>query len=340
MTQRRLILLFVVSLVVLGLAVWVTNREQNSGASLAGARVLPGLRARLNAVTRVRISGPNGKHVVIEKGARRWMVSERDYPANTGQLRKLLIDLGNLKVVQTKTRLAKNYPVLGVQSLSAKGATGVRIDVISPRRTWSLIVGHTALQGTASYVRRVGHKRSLLATPLIMTNAKAAQWLEPVILDIAAKRVHSIEERLAGQRPYSIERAKPTDAHFTVLGIPAGRRISSPGAADDDASALANLTLTNVHKALAPPRGAALSRAIFTTFGRLSLTVSGYRIGKKGPCHIDITARGTGTKALAEAEAINARVHGWTYTIPSYEYRQIFQRLSGLLQPLPKPKRP
>ena len=337
MTQRRLILLFVASLIVLGLAVWVTNREQNSGASLAGARVLPGLRAQLNAVTRVRISGPNGEHVVIEKGARRWMVSERDYPANTGQLRKLLIDLGNLKVVQTKTRLAKNYAVLGVQPLTAKGATGVRIDVISPRRTWSLMVGHTGLQGSASYVRRVGHKRSLLATPLIMTNAKVAQWLEPVILDIAAKRVRSIEERLAGQRPYSIERAKPTDAHFTVLGMPAGRRLSSPGDADDDASALSNLTLTNVHKALAPPRGAALSRAIFTTFGRLRLTVSGYRSGKKGPCHIDIAASGTGTKALAEASAINARVHGWTYTIPSYEYRQIFQRLSSLLQPLPKP---
>jgi len=337
MTQRRLILLFAVSLIVLALAVWVTNREQNSGASLAGARVLPGLRAALNAVTQVRISGPNGKHVVIEKGAKHWRVAARDYPANSGQLRKLLIDLGNLKVVQTKTRLAQNYPVLGVQSVSAKGATGVRIDVISPRRTWSLIVGHTALQGSASYVRRVGHKQSLLATPVIMTNAKAAQWLEPVILDIAAKRVRSIEERLAGQRPYSIVRTKPAAAHFTVLGIPPGRRITSPDAADADASALANLTLTNVHKALAPPRGAAVSRALFTTFGGLRVTVIGYRTGKHGPCHIDIAASGTANKALAEAKAIEARVHGWTYTIPSYEYRQIFQRLSGLLQPLPKP---
>jgi len=335
-TQRRLILLFVVSLIVLGLAVWVTNREQNSGASLAGARVLPGLRARLNTVTQVRIDGPNGKHVVIDKGAKHWLVSERNYPANTGQLRKLLIDLGNLKVVQAKTRLAKNYPVLGVQSLTAKGATGVRIDVISPHHTWSLIVGHTGLQGSASYVRRVGHKQSLLATPLIMTNAKAAQWLEPIIVDVASRRIRSIEERLAGQPPYSIERSKPTAAHFTVLGIPPGRRISSPDAADDDASALSNLTLTNVRKRLAPPRGTALSRALFTTFGGLRLSVSGYRTGKKGPCDIDIAASGTGAKALAEAKAINARVHGWTYTIPSYEYRQIFQRLSGLLQPLPK----
>jgi hypothetical protein len=340
MTQRRLILLFVVSLIVLGLAVWVTHREQNSGASLAGARVLPGLRARLNTVTEVRISGPNGKHVVIEKGAKHWLVSQRHYPANTGQLRKLLIDLSNLRVVQTKTRLAKNYPLLGVQPVTAKGATGVRIEVISPRRTWSLIVGHSALQGSATYVRRVGHKQTLLATPLIMTNAKAAQWLEPVILDVAAKRVRSIEERLAGQPPYSIVRAKPTDTNFTVLGIPPGRRISSPAAADEDASALSNLTLTNVHKALAPPPGAALSRALFTTFGGLRLTVTGYRTGKKGPCHIDIAASGTGTKALAEAKAIEARVHGWTYTIPSYEYRQIFQQLSGLLQPLPKPRRP
>ena len=333
MTQRRLILLFAVSFIVLGVAVWLTHREQESGASLAGARVLPGLRTRLNAVTEVRISGAHGKRVVIDKGARRWMVSARGYPANSGQLRKLLIDLGNLKVVQTKTRLAKNYALLGVQPITAKGATGVRIDVISPHHSWALIVGHSALQGAASYVRRAKHKQCLLAAPLITTDAHIAQWLEPVIVNIGAGRVRSIAVHVAGQSPYSIMRTKPA-AHFTVLGIPPGRELSSPDAADSDAAALSNLTLTDVHKSLPVPKGVLLSHAVVITFGGLRVTVSGYRAGKKGPDEITLVARGTGAKAAAEAKAINARVRGWTYTVPSYEYRQIFQRLAGLLQPL------
>lgn len=337
MSQRQLILLFVASFIVLAVAVWVTHREQNSGASLAGATVLPGLSAHLNAVTQVRIRGAQGRQVTIDKGARRWRVSERGYPANFGQLRKLLIDLGNLKVVENKTRLAKNYPVLGVQPVTAKGATGVRIDVKTPRRSWSLIVGHSAEQGAGCYVRRVGRKQSLLATPLVTTNAKVAQWLNPIILDIAAKRVRRIEERLAGERPYRIERAKASAKNFAVIGIPRGRRLSSPGAANTVASALSNLTLKNVHKATRAPRGARISNAVFTTFDGLTLSISGYHDGKTGPYEIDIAARAGGAKASAQAKRVNARVHGWTYEIPSYAYQQIFQPLSGLLHPLPKP---
>ena len=336
MTQRQLILLCAASLVVLVLAVWVTHREQSSGASLAGVTVLTGLQNNLNAVTAVRITGPHGQHVTLVKGAQHWMVSERGYPADSGTLRKLLIDLGNLKVVEPKTRLAQNYPILGVQPVSAPGATGVRIDIKSPRHTWSLIVGHSA-EGSQCYVRRAGHKQSLLATPLILADAKPAQWLDPIIVDVGAQRVRRVEERLAGQRPYRIERTKATQSDFTVIGMPRGRKLASPSAADTIASALSNLTLTNVHKAVGAPQDARVSNAVFTTFDGLELTVSGYRDGKNGPYDIDVVAHASGTQPAAEAKRINADVQGWTYEIPPYAYQQIFQPLSGLLQPLPVP---
>lgn len=337
MKQRHLIVLFIVSFVVLLLAIWVSHRAQQSSASVAGTPVLPALGAHLNDVTEVRISGAAGQHVTLLKGAHHWQVKQRGYPADSGKLRKLLIDLGDLKAVARKTRLAAHYAALGVQSPSAAGASGVRIDVLTARHTWSLILGHSD-GGSGAYVRRVGHQQSLLASPLVMAEANPAQWLSPIIIDLKPQQVRSIEERLAGERPYRIERASPTAAHLRVLGIPPGRKLNGPGAADAVASALTNLTLNDVRKATPQPRGVRGSSAVFTTFGGLSVTVTGDPAPKKGgPHYIELAVRAVGAKAAQAAQAaahLEARVHGWQFRIPGYRYRQIFQPLPGLLQPL------
>jgi hypothetical protein len=336
MSQRQLTILFAVSLAVLGLALWLAHREQHGSGSIAGATVLPGLAANLNAITEVRITGGGGKQVTLIKGERHWQVHERGYPADSGKLRKLLIDLGNLKAVARKTRLASNYPVLGVQPVSAAGASGVRIEVLSPKHTWSLIVGHSAA-GSGSYVRVSGHKQSLLAAPLVMAEADPAQWLEPIIVDLHRTQMHRIEERPWGGPSYVIERAKPAGADLRVIGIPPGRKLSSPGAADPVASALSNLTLSDVQHTATPPKEAHWAHAVFTTFDGLTVTVSGYQVAKGDPHYIELSASSSDPKAAAAAARINARTRGWQYRIPGYSYQQIFQSLAGLLQPLRGP---
>jgi hypothetical protein len=60
---------------------------------------------------------------------------------DTSKLRKLLLDLGALTVVEEKTRLPANYPQLGVEDVSSPQASGTRIDAIAPGRTWALSIG-------------------------------------------------------------------------------------------------------------------------------------------------------------------------------------------------------
>ncbi len=337
MTPRRLGLLLAASLAALVLAVWVVNRQPGAGTSAAGKAVLPGLENALNSVTEVRITGAGGVHTIIDKGARHWLVRERGYPADSGKLRQLLIELGDLKIVERKTRLARNYPILGVQNVTSAKADGKRIDVITPHKTWSLIVGDSANDNDC-YVRVVDHKQSLLASPLVMVAAKPARWVDPVILDLGQKRIRSIAERPARGWRFSIARAKASQGNFTVQGVPPGRKLDSAGAADEMASALSDLTLEDVRKAGPPPKGALLSHALFATFDGLEVDVTGYQAGKGGKHYIDVLAHGSGKKAAAQAARIDARVRGWQYQIPGYRYRQIFQPLSGLLAPLPHPK--
>lgn len=335
MTARRVTLLFVIGIVIIALAAWVSSRSQTGDDSIAGTAVLPGLESSLNDVTQVRITKADKTRTTLKRNTSDWLVAERGYPADSGKLRKLLLDLGSLKAVERKTSIARNYPVLGVEDVSSPKATGARVDVISPGKTWSLIVGRS-MDANDVYVRVVGSPQSLLASPLVMVDADPKLWLDPTILDIAQGRVSEVDEQPPKGSGFSVSRAKKTQADFTVHGIPRGRELSGADAADQMGSALSSLTLTDVRKPAAPPAGTGLSHAVFKTFDGLEIDVSGYEQASDG--YIDVSARATDKSADAEAKQINSRVQGWEYVIPEYRYEEIFQSMDGLLKPLPVKK--
>lgn len=335
MTARRLAVLFAIGIAVIALAAWVSGRGPGGESSVAGTLVLPGLEGSLNQVTQVRITTGGGTRTSLSRGAAQWVVGERGYPADSGKLRRLLLDLASLKAVERKTRIARNYPVLGVEDVTSPKATGARIDIVSPGKTWSIIVGHSA-DANDAYVRVAGTVQSLLASPLVQADADPKLWLDPTIIDIAQSRVREIDEHPAKGAAFSAARAAKTQTDFTVSDLPRGRKLTSAGAADTMGSALSNLTLTDVRKAVTPPGGAALSHAVFRTFDGLEIDISGY--AEASAHYIDVSARALDKSADAQARQINSRVQGWDYEIPGYRYDEVFQPLDGLLQPLPVKK--
>ncbi len=337
MTARRVTLLFAIGLVVIASAVWMSSRNQSGGDSIAGTKVLPGLGSSVNDVTEVRITKSDRTQATLDRKATDWIVAQRGYPADSGKLRKLLLDLGSLQAVERKTAMARNYPVLGVESVTQPKATGARIDIVSAGKTWSLIVGNS-VDGNDCYVRVADAAQSLLASPLIMVDADPKLWLDPTILDIAPGRVSEVDEQPAKGPAFSAARDKNTQPDFTVHGVPRGRALSGADAADTMGSALSALTLTDVAKAAAPPNGTGLSHAAFKTFDGLEIDISGYKQAANG--YIEVTARAAGKSADSEAQQINSRVQGWDYQVPDYRYDEIFQSLDGLLRPLPVKKAP
>ena len=332
MTARRVSILFAIGIVVIALAAWVSSRSQTDQDSIAGTAVLPGLGGSVNEVTQIRITRADKAQTTLDRKATDWIVAQRGYPADSGKLRKLLLDLGSLKAVEPKTSIAHNYPVLGVEDVTSPKATGARIDVVSPGRTWSIIVGNS-MDANDVYVRVVDSKQSLLATPLVLADADPKLWLDQTILDVAQSRVSEIDERPAKGLGFSVSRAIKTQANFSVRGIPHGRELTSADAADSMGSALSALTLTDVRKAATPPEGTDLSHAVFKTFDGLEIDVSGHK--DSNDHYIDVSARATDKSADAEAQQINSRVRGWEYQIPDYRYDEIFQSMDGLLKPLP-----
>jgi hypothetical protein len=335
MSPRRVAALLAAAVVLIVLAIWVASQRHLERSTQAGDLVLPGLEAALNSVTRVELKKGDGTHATLERRGERWMVAERAWPADFGKVRKLLLDLGSLKVVEEKTRLPANYPQLGVEDVNSPKATGTQVDVVTPAKTFALIVGRPS-DAKSGYVRLAGAEQSLLAAPTLTVDAEPKSWLDTTLIDVAADRVRAIEERPASGAGFNATRAKKEQTDFTVSPIPHGRELTSPGAADPIASSLSQLTLEDVQKGSAPG-DAKVSHATLQTFDGLAIDATGRKDGSR--MLVAFSATSTAKATAAEAQQLNTRLGGWEFEIPEYRYSQIFRSLDDLLKPPPQPRK-
>jgi Domain of unknown function (DUF4340) len=343
MSARRVAWLLVAGAVVIAFAIWLSSRRHLERDLAAGQLVLPGLERNVNGVTTVSLKKGDATHATLKKDGSGWSVGERDWPADVTKVRKLLLNLGALNIVEEKTRLPANYPQLGVEDVNSPKAAGTLVDVVTPARTWALIIGKSS-GGKSGYVRVAGTPQSLLAAPLLNVEADPKLWLETDLIDVPVERVREVEERPAQGVPFSASRDKKEQTDFTVSPVPKGRQLMGPGAADGMAAALASLVLDDVRKADAatgapatgaPATGAPTSHAVFRTFDGLEVELAGRKDGTHSL--IAISARSTAAPTAAEAQKLDARFKGWEFEIPDYKYAAIFTPLDQLLSKPPEP---
>ena len=284
-------------------------------------------------MTTVSLKKGDATHATLKKDGTQWSVGERDWPADVTKVRKLLLDLGSLNIVEEKTRLPANYPQLGVEDVSSAKAAGTLVDVVTPARTWALIIGKSS-GAKSGYVRVAGTPQSLLAAPLLSVEADPKMWLETDLIDLPAARVREVEEHPSQGSPFTASREKKEQTNFTVSPLPKGRKLTGPGAADSMGSALSALTLEDVRKA-DPATNAQASHAVFRTFDGLEVDLA----GRKDGTHplIAISVRSTEAPTAAEAQKLDARFKGWEFEVPDYKYAAIFMPLDELLQKPPEP---
>jgi hypothetical protein len=333
MNARRVAALLAAGLALVAFAMWIASQRHLERAALAGDLVLPDLEHNVNAVTEVGLRKGDGTRTTLKKDSAGWSVGERGWPADPGKVRKLLLDLGALNIVEEKTRLQANYPQLGVQDVSSPKATGTHIEVITPGRTWALIVGKSS-SAKSGYVRVANASQTLLAAPLLTVDADPKGWLDHALIDIAPERVRQVEERPTEGPGFSATRARKEQSEFAVTPVPKGRELTGPGAVVPIAGSLSSLTLDDVGKAGAAA-DAKVAHAVFRTFDGLEVNVAGRKDGARA--RVTIRTRATAKQTEAEAQQRNARLGGWEFEIPDYKYAAIFRPLEDLLKKPPEP---
>ena len=336
MSARRVGLLLAAGLIIIAFAIWLSSKRHLERSTQAGDLVIPGLEKSLNGVTEVRLSKGDETHTTLKKGASNWIVGERDYPADSGKVRKLLLDLGSLNIVEEKTRNPASYPQLGVEDTNTPKATGTRVAVVTPEKVYEIIIGKTS-SAKSGYVRIPTAPQALLAAPSITVDGDPKRWVDNTLLDINQERIKEVEQKPAEGASFKASREKKEQTDFTVGNIPRGRELSSPVAANSLAGSLSGLTLDDVHKSSPPAADARISHAIFRTFDGLELDVAGHKDGSHDL--ITVTAQSSAKETADEAQKLTTQLQGWDYEIPSYKYDVIFTSLDSLLKPVEPPKK-
>ena len=331
MSPRRVVILLVTGIVVIAIALWLSSQRHLERSVTSGQAVLPNLRSSLNSVQEVRLIKGDGTQTTLKKRASDWVVAEREYPADSGRVRKLLLDISDLKVVEEKTRDPANYSKLGVEDVTAPNATGVKVEIADGKKPIDLIVGKASGMKTA-YVRVPGAPQSLLAAPQLTLDADPKRWLDRTLFEIPQNRVKEVAVKPETGPAYTVTRENKDQADFTIPNLPKGKTLASSSSPNPIAGALTSLTLDDVRKSAG---GDAPSRAVFQTFDGLTLEAAGRKEGERH--FVSFSAKSTAKETEAEAKKINDRVQGWEVEIPSYKYDVIFRPLDESLAKVEEP---
>jgi hypothetical protein len=306
MNARRLIGLVMAALVVVGAAMWVSVRS--GPERVAGDQpVLVALAESLDSVNQVRLSRGDGAATTLQRRDNGWFVAQRDFPADPGKLRSLMIQLSTLRAVEQKTSDPAHYGALNVEDAAGAQSHSVRIDVAAGARTWSLLLGKAA-EPSGGFVRVPGTATALLAQPRIEADPQPTHWIKTELIDLAADRIQQVTVHPAAGPSYWIARDARGVADLTLHGVPPGRKPAAPAVVDAVARTLRRLNAEDV-KQRAPGTLEHPNRATFRTFEGLQLDVDGYREGASNWIRVNASVdqetarRFAATVAAGEAKA-------------------------------------
>jgi hypothetical protein len=367
MTSRRLLILGIAAILVIVAGVWLADRQSSTGTSAGTGPLYPQLKEQLNAVNAIHLYKAGDKRVVeLTHKDDAWKVSERDnYPADDAKVRKLLIALADAKIAEEKTSNPQQYATLGVEDTKGSGATSLRIELVGPPKPIDLIVGKEAVGARANYVRRAGETQSWLIDKTIDASATPDAWLRKDIIDVSADRMQSAIVSVKDGKPYTAAKSSRADQNFAVTGLPKGKSLSAPTAANSFAMALTGVSLSDVKAASAFQSTPPAAHATFKTFDGLVVDVDGWIQDEKHYValhpsfdaaqaeHFKVATAPADEKKDAKQDAKQDaapastpppapniaedakkaadKVAGWVYEIPDYKYESIFKPIDQLV---------
>lgn len=269
------------AIAIIAAVVLSSGRRPSSDESVRTEYLIPQLRDHVNDVTSVALTGADSKAIAtLQRGDTGWTVKERrDYPADLGKIRELLLKLSDASLLEEKTSNTQRYGELGVSEVSDKDAKGVQVLLGGLTPPASVILGTTSSRGNGTFARRSGEPQSWLVQGALSIDKDAADWLDKSLANLPAERIRSVTIRRADGSTVRVYKEQAGDANFRLADIPRGREPSSDYVVNALGSALADLKLEDVGEgsdAAAPATGKPLLAQI-ETFDGLRVEISAWK---------------------------------------------------------------
>lgn len=293
MKQKQLLGLGVVAVVLMGLAVYLSESRKPAEEAPVAGPLAPGLEAGLNEVNQVVVQAAGGETITLKRGGAGWGVEEKQgYAADVGKLRELLLNLAQAQRMEAKTAVEASYPVLGVQDVDAEGASNVLLRIAGAgSQELAVILGQNNSRGAGTFVRLQGEAQSWLVDRNLAAEKTASDWLQRDLMDIAANRITGVEVQPPEGGPVRIEANSGGEGDFRVANLPSGREPASAFVSDATAGFLAGLRIDDVRRAegYAPAEDAQATTASFRTREGVLVAVKAYTQGAETWASFDVS---------------------------------------------------
>ncbi len=281
MKTKSLTIMGAIAVVLTGAAVFVSQHKEFAPPQM-GQRLFPDLLAAINEVSELHVSAQRGAVTILRDGDL-WSVKEKHrYPADMGKLREALIGLAGLQILEAKTAKPERYEKLGVRDVDAEGSlsTGVMLKDLAGHVLAEVIVGHERPARGATghkevFVRKPGNPQTWLATGNFPVGNSPDEWLDKDFLHIETKRVKRVSVTHPDRTRLIVEKEKPDDLDYHVVGLSEGQEIQSQFTVNNIVSTVTSLSFDDVR-----PKGdvsfdeTAAVVATFETFDGLEGTVN------------------------------------------------------------------
>lgn len=281
--------------------------------------------------------------VTIKRGESGWVVVEKaDFPAETKMVRQLLLQLGELRKVEAKTRDVARFDRLELRDLSIEGSLANRLvlldgageplmDVLFGKRRSSISGG-----APMTYMRTTGDTQTWLVEGELDLRSGPVGWIDQSAVNVPRERMLEARFRRPDMKPIVIKRQKGKDK-FKILDMPADRREKSRYVTKNVVGALDFLLFEDVRPASELTFDANLGRAEFYTRDGLRVVVEFAEDprAKNRPWSrfkaeaLDIAE----DEVKAEAVKINTATATWAYRLGDIRTDRMRSTLEAVTEP-------
>lgn len=282
--KGRTLGLALLTLVVIVVA-WKVSQDKAPQTEVSRSQLYPGLLDRLNDVERVRLRSGDDASVLVRAGEGWLMANKDDFPADGAAVRRTVLQVASLRVVEPKTANPERYARLGVQDADAEGTDSTLVELLGAgdAALARLLVGHASDNTSAPrhYVRRAGEAQSWLVEGELEVPADPVPWLDAGIVDVDTAQVAEVRIEQDGSTPVVIRKREADDNFFALMNVPEGFEPKSKATVSSGGALLLDLRFNDVASADAVAGATPLRTVTVRTFDGLVATLRDYTLAER-----------------------------------------------------------
>ncbi len=353
--QRYRTLIVLAVLVAAAAAAAVLVQREDPGIARSGEKLLPGLLARLGDVARIEATH-KGETVTLALADGGWTVADRHgYPAETSEVRGLLVGAAELVRVEPKTAQPGRYAKLELEDPAGEEAEsfGYVLKDAAGKTVADLVVGKRRFVASAAsdadeyFVRVAADPQAWLVSGNVPRNRRALDWLRREVIDVDQTRVRRASVAHPDGTVVRVAKPSPRETDFTLEGVPAGREVEEPFSVHAIGTGITTFTLNDVARIDEVDFGGEEGvEVVAETFDGVRLTartgVLGGRTFVRMAAEFDpglVFPETTDSlldeeAARAEVEELNGRWQGWAYEMSEYALKNLRKRVGDMVKPI------